>query len=358
VLVAGSAVGAVLVSRRTARAGRPAGLVLGYAVGAAGAAVVVVAAMMGSLALALAGSAALGVANSAVYLSRYAAADLVTRAARGRAMGGVLFATAVGAVASPTLLGPSGELAAALGLPRLSGLYLVALPAFGGAAGLLAALSRGTAAIRHGGEDPRPGRQTAVRMTAEALRGRARTAALVLGVTNLVMVAVMAITPVHLTSHHHGLELVGLVVSIHVLCMFAPSPLTGWLTDRLGSTRVVSLGGALLIASGLTGALLDASSGPAMVLTLGLLGLGWNAGVVGGSTMLTTSVPAPLRPRTEAIGEIAMGAAAAASAPLAGVVTAQGGFTSLSLAGAFLAAAMLATAHWPGRSQAGTLTRR
>lgn len=142
VLVLGSAAGALLISRHARHAGRGAGLVLGYGIGAAGAVMVVAAAAIDDLALLLAGSAALGTANAAIFLTRYAGADLGGDSGRGRALGVVFFATALGAVASPNLLGPSGDLAEGLGLARLSGLYLVAFVAFGAAGTLLAALPR------------------------------------------------------------------------------------------------------------------------------------------------------------------------------------------------------------------------
>jgi MFS family permease len=213
-LVAGSAAGALLISRRTTRAGRAAGLVRGYALGTAGAAVVIAAVVVDDFALLLAGSAALGAANAAIFLSRYAAADLGGEAGRGRALGTVFFATALGAVASPNLLGPSGDLAAALGLPRLSGLYLVAVAAFIAAGLLLAVLPRPSLPVGAGGSvsrrEIRPG------------LGSARVALLVLAAANIVMVAVMAIAPIHLTEHGHDLDFVGVLISIHVLCMFAP----------------------------------------------------------------------------------------------------------------------------------------
>jgi MFS family permease len=170
---------------------------------------------------------------------------------------------------------------------------------------------------------------------------RARLALLVLGATNFVMVAVMAIAPVHLAEHGHSLDVVGVVVGLHVLCMFAPSPLTGWLADRAGSGSVAALGAALLVAAGASGAVLDLSSGWAMTAMLALLGLGWNAGVVGGSTMLAASVPAELRPQTEGIGEVAMGLAAGAGAPAAGVIVAFGDISALPIAAAVGGALML-----------------
>ena len=121
-LVLGSAASALLISALSSRGGRTPGLVLGYALGVAGAVMVVAAVEVESLALLLAGSAGLGAANAAIFLTRYAAADLGGETGRGRALGLVFFATAAGAVVSPNLLGPSGDLAGALGLPHLAGL--------------------------------------------------------------------------------------------------------------------------------------------------------------------------------------------------------------------------------------------
>ena len=343
ILVAGSAASALVISRQTSRAGRASGLILGYTVGTAGAGIVIAAAVVDDFALLLVGSAALGAANAAIFLTRYAAAELGGEAGRGRALGIVLFAAAFGAVASPNLLGPSGDLAEALGLARLSGLYLIAVGAFVIAGLLLAALPRQSVPV------------SATRAVGRReLRGglsNARLALLVLGATNLVMVAVMAIAPVHLAAHGHSLDFVGVVISIHVLCMFAPSPLTGWLADRAGSATVAALGAVFLIAAGVSGALMDLSNGPQMTAMLALLGLGWNAGVVGGSTMLAASVPALLRPQTEGIGEVAMGLAAGAGAPIAGLIVAFGDFTTLSIAGAVAGALMFAALRLGSFSQ-------
>lgn len=340
VLVLGSAGGALLISRRTRQAGRGPGLVLGYGIGAAGALLVVAAAETDDLVMLLVGSAALGAANAAIFLSRYAAADLGGESGKGRALGVVFFATAFGAVASPNLLGPSGDLAEALGLARLSGLYLVALLAFTAASALLAALPRRAL--------PAESQRVSRRELRTGLRA-ARPALLVLGVTNLVMVAVMAVAPVHLAAHGHSLDVVGAVVGLHVLWMFAPSPLTGWLADRVGSMRVAAVGALLLVAAGGSGAIVDLTNGWAMAAVLSLLGLGWNAGVVGGSTMLATSVPPSLRPQTEGIGEVTMGLAAGAGAPAAGIIVALSDIGALSLAGAVGGALMLLAVRLGGR---------
>jgi MFS family permease len=335
VLVAGSAAGALLIARRTSRSGRAAGLILGYALGTAGALAVIGGAIASSFVLVLVGSAALGAANAAVFLTRYAAADVGDEATRGRALGTVFVAASVGAIASPNLLGPSGRVAEAIGLPELAGLYLVAIPAFAIAAALLAQLSRSPVASRDGALVPDES-QVPAGLTS------ARGALVVLGAVNFVMVAVMAIAPVHLKDEGHDLSFVGLVVGIHVFGMFAPSPLSGWLVDRTGSATVVSIGALFFIAAGISGAIVEPSGHVGVTIVLALLGLGWNAGVVGGSTMLAASIQAAERPRAEGFGEIAMGGAAAVGAVFAGLVVAAGGFPALALAGAAAGALLFA----------------
>ena len=345
-LAAGQAGASLLVARLTARAGRGAGLVAGYAIGVLGALAVVAAAVLASFPLMLAGSLLLGGANAAIFLSRYAAADIGGPEARGRALGTVLFATTLGTVAAPALLVPTGRLAETLGLPRLTGLYLVAVAAFTAAALAVAVLARrGLPGLGRGsraaGADG-PSRPVTRGQLAAALRpAPARAALVVLGGTNLVMVAIMAVAPVQLLHHGHDLGFVGLAVSLHVAAMFAPSPVTGWLADRFGAAPVAAAGAVLLILAGIGG--LDGHlGGHDMVGLLIVLGLGWNCGVVGGSALLAASVPPALRPRSEAIGEASMGLAAAAGAPAAGLVVALGGFTTTWVAGALTGAVILA----------------
>ena len=343
-LAAGQAAASLLVARVTGRAGRGAGLVVGYGIGVLGALVVVAAALGDSFPVMLAGSLLLGGANAAIFLSRYAAADLAGPDTRGRALGTVLFATALGTVAGPVLLVPTGRLAQALGLPRLAGLYLVSVAAFTAAALAVAALSRRLPELGRGArvtrvdEDRRP--ITRGQLAAALRPAPVRAALLVLGGTNLVMVAIMAVAPVRLMAHGHDLGFVGLAVSVHVLAMFAPSPATGWLADRFGAAAVAAAGAVLLILAGMGG--LGHHHGHDMVALLIVLGLGWNCGVVGGSALLAASVPPALRPRSEAIGEASMGLAAAAGAPAAGILVALGGFTTLCLAGSAVGAALLA----------------
>jgi MFS family permease len=343
VLVAGSAAGAALISRRTQRAGRLRGLMLGYALGTAGAVVVIVGMVVSSFGLVLAGSAALGAANAAVFLGRYAAVDMSGSAARGRALGIVLAAAAVGAVVSPNLLGPSGRLATELGIPRLAGLYLVAVVSFGTAGVLLAALPDRSV----GGRTGRPGSAAGAGIRDAVRTRRGGLPLVVLAMANLVMVATMAVAPVHMTARGQDLDRIGIVVGVHVLGMFALSPLTGWFADRIGGAAVAAVGAILLILAGLGGAAADMYGGLAFVAALALLGIGWNASVVGGSTMLVASIPPHMRPQAEGMGEVAMGLAAGAGAPIAGLVVAVGGFPTLAVSGAAMSAIALGILRKP-----------
>src|ERR671917_2316126 len=123
--VLGAAVVAVPLARISDRAGRRAGLAAGYAVAVLGALVTVVAAIVSSLPLLLAGLFAFGAATACGLQARYAAADLATPDRRGRALSLVVWATTVGSVLGPNLAGPGDDLGRALGLPAVGGAFAV-----------------------------------------------------------------------------------------------------------------------------------------------------------------------------------------------------------------------------------------
>lgn len=344
--VAGSAVAALVVSRQAGSGHRGRGLALGFALGTLGA-VVVIASLAGrSLPGVLAGSFLLGAANASIFLARYAAVAASSASGRGRALGSVFLGTAVGAVISPVLLGPTGTFAQSVGLPPLTGLYLVAAAAFGCSGLLMAAASNpavpwlGRAAdVLTPIRSSRPG-GSGLR---EALRGsRTRTALVVLAGTNLVMVGIMTVAPVHLAMHGEQLDVVGAVIALHVLAMFAPAPLTGRLADRFGPPTVILVGGALFVAGGVAGFFVEGGGVLAMTIHLLLIGFGWNCGVVGGSTLLAgAAVSEGLRADTEGIGEATMGIAAAVIAPVAGLGSLLGDYRPLSVTAAVLALVVL-----------------
>jgi MFS family permease len=335
VLVIGSAVAALAMSAMTRRFGRARVLAAGLAAATVGSVVVVLAVLAGSLLGLLAGTLLLGAGTTAVMLGRYAAADGAPEGARARAMATVLVATTIGAVAGPNLLVLSDVLGRALGLPGLAGAYVVAAACFAVAAGLLLRLPKHQPAA-----EPEPGRASP--------GGTAVVGLTVLALSNLVMVGVMTMGPVHLHHLGVGLGAIGLVQSLHIAGMFAPSPLSGWLADRWGPAPTTALAGAVLVGASVLAAV--AAGAPAVLgVALVMLGVGWNLGLVAGSTLLTADIPAAERPRREGWGEVAMGMAASGGGAASGAVVSGGGYALLASGGAAVAALVVAAA-WRARS--------
>src|SRR5690606_4286033 len=97
-------------------------------------------------------------------------------------------------------------------------------------------------------------------------------------------------------AHGHTLELIGIVISLHILGMYAASPLFGWLVDRIGALPVVLIGAGIFLAAITVGAVVSDSSDPFMMsAALSMLGLGWSACLIGGSSLLNQSAPDALR---------------------------------------------------------------
>jgi MFS family permease len=168
----------------------------------------------------------------------------------------------------------------------------------------------------------------------------------VLTLANLVMVGVMTMAPVHLHHAGGGLAAIGLVISLHIAGMFAPSPLSGWLTDRMGAART-AVAACVVLAIASVAAAVGADRTVALAAALVLLGVGWNLALLSGSALLTAGVPAGERPRREGWGEISMGVAAAGGGVVAGPVMAGAGYPALAVAGAVAAAVILPIAHRP-----------
>ena len=159
--------------------------------------------------------------------------------------------------------------------------------------------------------------------------------------TQIVMVAVMTMTPIHMRDHGHGLGATGVVISIHIAAMFLPSPLTGVLVDRVGRRPVIAAGAVTLLAAGVVAALAPADSVVVLAVALGLLGLGWNFGLVAGTALLTDATPLARRARTQGSVDLAVALAGATGGLSSGFIVAGTSFATLSLLGGALSLALL-----------------
>jgi MFS family permease len=365
--VVGGALLAVPITRIMTGYGRRPGLVTAYLVGAVGGVLVVLAAMTRQVPLLFAGMLLFGGGSAANLQARYTAVDLAEPARRGRQLSLVVWATTIGAVAAPNFATLADGITRGWGLPSLAGPFLFSAVAFALAAGVLLVLLRPdpllTARRLAAAEAPEPAvvpasvapdgagarrRRAGMRAAWRVVRARpaARLGIAAVAVGHLVMVAVMSMTPVRLDEYHADadvLGVVGVVLSLHIAGMYALSPVVGWLTDRLGR-RPVILGGVavLLAACAVAGGSGHHTAGLSAGLVL--LGLGWSATMVAGSTLLSESVPADVRPSVQGLGDLTMGLAGAGAAALSGFVMQVADYPTLALLAAIATAPLLALA--------------
>ena len=145
-----------------------------------------------------------------------------------------------------------------------------------------------------------------------------------------VMVSVMAMTPIHLIHEGATLEIVGLTISLHVLGMYALSPVFGILADRAGRVPTILIGQLLLAAALLTAAL-GQDSQAAVTVALVLLGLGWSASTVAGSALLTEASSEDRRTKRQGRNDLTMNLVGSIGAILAGLVLTLIGYGGLAL---------------------------
>jgi MFS family permease len=337
-IVFGAAAGSALISSLMARRGRRIGLIAGYLTAALGALGAALAVVVGSLPLLLAATFLLGFGNSSSQLARYTAADLFPLHHRASALGTVVWGSTIGAVIGPNLVAFAGNVAGGIGLPILAGAYLVAV-GFTSVAALLYALvlrpepyELADASSRH---DP------ATSVPAGSLRellGRPtiRAALVAMVVSQVVMVLVMTMTPLHIREHGGGLEVVGFVLSAHTFGMFALAPLSGRLTDRFGSPAVILAGLATLGCGALLAAGAPADGGWILTFALFLLGFGWNLSFVSGSAMLTHGASLAERTRLQGATDATIWTSAAFASLGSGLIVAAASYTVLGLLGGLL----------------------
>ncbi|HEY1104570.1 MAG TPA: MFS transporter [Agromyces sp.] len=335
--VLGAALTAIPLAKLAVRRGRHVALATGYALGCLGALLVIAAAVSGFVPLVFLGLMAFGAGTAAGLQARFAATEVAAPGFEARSMSLVLWATTLGSVAGPLLSDLGDTVGQAIGLPALVGPFLFSGAAFAFSTLLVAALLRlppaghlaGDAAAGAPRSSARIGSWQAMRIASR--NPRALFAIFAIVCSHTVMVGVMVMTPVHMMAHGLSLSLVGVVISIHILGMYGASPLVGWLADRIGSERVIFIGIGILALATLIGILAPADDMLLVPLALGLLGLGWSCGLIGGSTLVTDAVDPSIRVPLQGATDASMNLAAAIAAALSGFVLGFGGFAGVCL---------------------------
>ena len=347
----GSAVAAIGVGNISQRLGRRVGLSAGYLAGALGCVGVVVAASVGNIVLLFVSMLVYGAGVSTNLQARYAGADLAAPSRRGRAVSIVLVATAVGAIIGPNLVSVTGTLAIEVGIPPLAGPFLLAAAAYASAGLVLwlllrpdpLLLARSIAAGPQQGlaeAAQTSGPTAAVRRSSHSGRSWSWAVASGAGImilTQLIMVAIMTMTPIHIEHHGHSINVTGLVIGAHVAGMFLPSPFSGWLVDRLGYLPIAIAAGVILLAAGLLAAWAPVDSVAMLVVALVLLGLGWNLGLVSGTTLVTDAVPLATRARTQGTVDLGIALAGAGAGLSSGLIITATSYATLTLLSGVLA---------------------
>jgi len=338
VLMAGAALAASVWSMLMDRIGRRAGIALGLILGVAGLGGAILAADQQSLLILLAGMGLLGFARAAMMLGRFAAAEVHPPDKRGGAVANVVLGGTVGAILGPLLIAPMGAFSLRVGMSELAGGYLAGMALLG-----LAALAV-FAGLR---PDPRDlGRKVAELYPASTPDGEARplglifrqpavlmaVTAMVLG--QVVMVAIMVITSLYMKENNHSLGGISTVFSAHTLGMYAFSVISGRLVDKWGRERVILAGAATLVLACIT-APLSPNILP-LIVSLFLLGLGWNFCFVGGSTLLSDQLSPAERASTQGANDLLVWLASATGSLGSGLVYATTNYTVIALVGGLL----------------------
>lgn len=347
--VLGAAVAAYVLGRVMDVRGRRFGLVAGYLLGAAGGLLAVLAGVVGSMTLLLVGAVLLGATTAANNGARYAATDLAPARSRARALSVVVWATTFGAVIGPNLTGVAEIFSDSVGIPALTGPFAIGSMGMLAAALVVGVFLRPDPLLvaREGAPATEKAKGTSWRRAIAVIRERPALAAAVVGqaAAHATMVAVMVMTPLHMEHGGAGLEIIGLVISGHVLGMFAFAPVAGWLADRVGRADVMALGGGVLLVALVLCAAAPEGSSARIFVGLFLLGLGWSLATIAAATSVADHTPLEVRADVQGTADLIMGVAAAAAGAVSGVVVDLAGYPALALGTILLVTVLFGAAY-------------
>lgn len=332
-LTLGAALFTLPLAALASRAGRRPPLALGWLFGASGAVITIAGTEWKSLVVTLFGLVLFGSSTAANLQSRFAAIDLAEPGQVGRALALVVWSTTIGAVIGPNLIGPGADLAGNLGLSDLAGPLVFSAIGFFLAGMLIFVTLRPDPLIEAGGGDGSS--RSGIRAALPHVHGTTLAGILTVASAHAVMVAVMAMTPVHMQDHGAALNIIGLTISLHIAGMFALSPVMGWLSDQWGAGPTVLLGQSILLVAVLT----SGTAGDSTVqITTGLvlLGLGWSASLIAGSALVGQALEPDVKPAVQGLADLAMNLAGAGGGLVAGLLVAGWGFGTLNAAAAVL----------------------
>jgi MFS family permease len=335
------------------KAGRRIGLSAGFGLGIAGGVTAVWAIGIGSFLAFCVGATLMGMGRAANDQSRFIAAEIHVENKRAKVIGLLVFAGTIGAVLGPALVAPSQRAAVSWEMAATAGPFLAGIGLY--LLGLLVTMfflrpdPKIISATVEAEESHKAERALARPLGIVFRQPAVILAVAAMAIAQLVMTMLMIITPLNMHHHEHGTESISFVISAHTFGMFALSALTGWLIDRYGRVPLIVAGALVLIIASLLAPLATAVS--LLALTLFILGFGWNLCFIAGSSLLTDSLVASERSRTQGIGEMAVALAAGIAGLLAGILFDQAGMTAVGGVGLLFSMALLGFVAFYGVSR-------
>ena len=349
-LTFGSAGAALFVGRLSQRYGRRTGLSVGFMIGGLGAIGVIMAAIINSVFLLFTSLLVYGAGSATNLQARYAGTDLANSKQRATAISITMVFTTFGAVAGPNLVNVMGNFALSIRVPSLAGPFILAAAAYILAGVVLYIMLRPdplviARTIEATNQESSVKGQLATTEYTENKRGII-VGATIMVLTQIVMVAIMTMTPVHMRHHGHGLGAVGLVIGFHIGAMYLPSLVTGVLVDKLGRTAMAIASGTTLLLAGLIAAFAPGDSMVLLIIALSLLGLGWNFGLISGTALIVDSTESSTRARTQGTVDVLIALSGAAGGALSGMIVAGSSYLTLSFTGGILSLLLIPVVIW------------
>ncbi|USK79718.1 MFS transporter [Peribacillus frigoritolerans] len=351
----GSAGAALIVGRLSQRYGRRTGLTAGFMIGGLGAIGVITAAIINSVFLLFASLLIYGAGTATNLQARYAGTDLANNKQRATAISITMVFTTFGAVAGPNLVNVMGDFALSIGVPSLAGPFILSAAAFILAGLVLFALLRPDPLVI--ARTIEASKQESNRLgysadTEQMVNKRGIiVGAAIMVLTQIVMVAIMTMTPVHMRHHGHDLGEIGLVIGFHIAAMYLPSLVTGVLVDKFGRTAMAIASGATLLLAGLISAIAPGDSMILLVIALSLLGLGWNFGLISGTALIVDSTDTSNRAKTQGTVDVLIALSGASGGALSGMIVAGSSYTALSFIGGLLSLLLIPVVIWSRGSE-------
>jgi len=331
-LSVGQSLAGIPVAAVMAKQGRRIGIGYAYLVGSLGATCALLAAVTETYILLVVGMTLCGCGQAGNLAARYAGSDLATDENRARSISLVVWANTVGSVLGPTV---------GLGLRSLAGSseggsgfifsYMVSITLFVVAASSI---------LKRLKPDPlllvADASKTKIRgprfsdLSLIFSRPAARVALLGMMLSQGVMVGVMTVTPLHMRDGNQDPLVIGLMISLHIVGMYAFSPWIGKIADRLSKELLIGVGAVITAVGAEIASHTDAPEATGHFVGLFLIGIGWCSSLVAGSALMTEAFPPESRVATQSTADVLMTATGAVAGISSGLAVEQRSYHDLA----------------------------